>query len=57
MDFFHNVAEDFQKADWDFPEIDIPIFENFHPFTNEQDFIVMIVFIILLLLLILSQQK
>lgn len=57
MDFFHNMAEDFQKADWGFPKIDIPIFENFHPFTNEQDFIVMVVFIILLLLLILSQQK
>jgi hypothetical protein len=57
MDFFQNVAEDFRNVEWDFPKIDIPIFENFHPFTNEQDFIVTIVFIILLLLLILSQQK
>jgi hypothetical protein len=57
MDFFSKTADDFRNVDWGFPEIKIPMFENFHPFSNEQDFIVMIVFIILLLLLILSQQK
>lgn len=55
MDFFHNIGEDFRNIE--FPKIDVPFFKNFHPFTNEQDFIVMIVFIILLLLLIVSQQK
>ncbi|WP_240873926.1 hypothetical protein [Shimazuella soli] len=51
------MSEDFRNAHWDFPKVDLPIFKNFHPFSNEQDFIVTIVFIILLLLLILSQQK
>jgi hypothetical protein len=52
MDFLQNF-----KVDWNFPSIDIPMLENFHPFSNEQDFIVLIVFIILLLLLIVSQQN
>jgi hypothetical protein len=57
MGFFNKIINDFQSVEWGFPKIDIPIFERFHPFSNEQDFIVLIVFIILLLLLILSQQK
>jgi hypothetical protein len=57
MDFFKKIIDDFQSVEWGFPDINIPIFERFHPFSNEQDFIVMVVFIILLLLLILSQQK
>lgn len=57
MDSFSKIIDDFKNIKWQFPTFNFPFFQNFHPFSNQQDFVILMVFIILLLLLILSQQK
>jgi hypothetical protein len=57
MESFSKIIDDFKNFKWEFPQIDLPFFQQFHPFSDKQDFTITIVFIILLLLLILSQQQ